>query len=126
MRKFKWTKNGDGRPDPVLTMTWIGFVVIMVRVLVGGVNVVIAGHTLSVSPVDSGVIAAILTPTLGAYVANRYSTMVNHPYYAKMRQQYNMAAIQPQYPPQQVAPNTGQPSETQSAPPQSPFNAQGT
>ncbi len=85
MKQFKWTKNGDGRPDPVLTMAWIGFVAVILRTIVGGFSTVLWGHSISISPLDGGVIMAILTPTLGAYVGNHYAMVANHPFYQKMR-----------------------------------------
>ena|SRR3990172_240702 len=83
--QMRWFRNGDGHDDPVLTMAWIGFIVIISRVLVSGLKIHVWGQQLDFSPVDSGLVAAILTPTLGAYVGNHYSNMKNNPFYIKRR-----------------------------------------
>lgn len=64
-----WIKNTDGKPDAVLTMTLIGFMVVILKVLLAGAAI----GAFNAGAIDSGVIAAILTPTLGAYVARRYT-----------------------------------------------------
>lgn len=64
-----WIKNTDGKPDAVLTMTMMAFLTVLFKVLLSGVSVgvyVFGG-------IDAGTIAALLTPTLGAYVARKYT-----------------------------------------------------
>ena len=74
-----WIKNTAGKEDAVLTMSFFAFVGVMVKFLFSGVSVSLsAGHSFSFGTVDAGVIAAILTPTLGAYVARRH-TEAKHP-----------------------------------------------
>lgn len=65
--------NTDGKKDAVLTMTVVTLAVVLVRVLFAGVKLTVAGVVLDVGPIDSGLVAALLTPTLGAYVARRYT-----------------------------------------------------
>ena len=67
-----WLRNSEGKPDAVLTMTFMGFVVVLFKVVMGGVAVpFLDGY--SFGEIDATVIGALLTPTLGAYVARRYT-----------------------------------------------------
>jgi hypothetical protein len=66
-------KNTDGERDAVLTMAFVGFVIVMVKVLLAGASVTIASTTISAGNVDPLTVATVLTPTLGAYVARRYT-----------------------------------------------------
>lgn len=66
-------KNTDGKKDAVLTMSVITLAVILIRVLFAGVKLTISGVVLDMGAIDSGLVAALLTPTLGAYVARRYT-----------------------------------------------------
>jgi len=68
-----WINNTDGRPDAVLTMTLIGFLVIILKVLLAGSTIVWNGDTVSFGDIDAATIGAVLTPTLGAYCARRYT-----------------------------------------------------
>lgn len=68
-----WIKNTDGRKDAVLTMALLGFLVVVVKVLLGGMHLVMAGKDITVGTIDASTIGALLTPTLGAYVARRYT-----------------------------------------------------
>lgn len=68
-----WIKNTDGKKDAVLTMTLMGFLVILAKVLLGGVEIEVAGAKYAFGTIDGAVVAAVLTPTLGAYVARRYT-----------------------------------------------------
>jgi hypothetical protein len=83
--KIRWIKSGDGHEDPVLTMAWIGFIVIIFRVAVNELTIKLWGQTLTFAKIDPIVIAAVLGPTLGAYVANHYNNMKNSPFYQKLR-----------------------------------------
>jgi len=68
-----WIKNTDGKKDAVLTMTLIGFLTVLVKVLFAGAVFDLGVRTVSVGTIDASTVAAILTPTLGAYVARRYT-----------------------------------------------------
>ena len=72
-RFFRWINNTRGRPDAMLTLAIVGFAVAIFRFFLGGVNFSYSGHTVNVAPSDGGSIAALLGPTLGAYVARRHS-----------------------------------------------------
>jgi len=98
--RFTWFQNGDGHADPVLTMAWVGFIVIIFRVLVSGLKIHVFNQSLEFSPVDSGLVAALLTPTLGAYVGNHYNNMKNNPFYAQQRMNL-IGKTPPEAPPDQ-------------------------
>ena len=86
---MRWFKNGDGKEDAVLSMTWLGFLVIITRVAVGGLTINAFGQSLAFPQVDSGLVAAILTPTLGAYVAHQYNAYKSNPFYIKKKMDIN-------------------------------------
>ncbi len=56
------------------TLCIVAFIVVMVKVVIGGASVAIGGFSYSFGTIDSLSIAAILSPVLGAYVARRYTT----------------------------------------------------
>lgn len=84
-RRIRWIKSGDGHEDPVLTMAWIGFLIIMFRVAVNDLTITVFHQSLSFKTIDPLVIGAVLAPTLGAYVANHYNNMKNSPFYLRLK-----------------------------------------
>lgn len=69
-----WINNTSGSPDAMLTMALMGFIVALTKFLLSGFVLTIeAGHTINFGEVDAASIAALLTPTLGAYVARRHT-----------------------------------------------------
>jgi hypothetical protein len=68
-----WIKNSDGKPDAVLTMALVGFAIVLVKVLASGVTFAFQGVDYNMGSVDASTVAAILTPTLGSYVARKYT-----------------------------------------------------
>lgn len=68
-----WVKNSDGKPDAVLTFSLLAFLVVLVKFLIAGVVLDLNGVNYSFGTIDASVIAALLTPTLGAYVGRRYT-----------------------------------------------------
>jgi hypothetical protein len=68
-----WIKNTSGKQDAMLTFSVAGLLVVLGKVLLAGVTLQIAGHEVGFGTIDGTVIAAILTPTLGAYVGRRYT-----------------------------------------------------
>ncbi len=82
---FRWVKSGDGHEDPVLTMLWLGFIVIIFRVIVSDLTIKVFGQSLSFKPLDPLIIGAFFAPLLTAFVANHYNNMKNNPFYVKMR-----------------------------------------
>lgn len=71
--KFKWMTNTDGKPDAVLTMAFVGFMIVAVRVLLSGLSVELATGKYTLGSPDASVIGALLGPTLGAYVGRRWT-----------------------------------------------------
>jgi hypothetical protein len=72
-----YLKNTTGKPDAVLTMAVVAFAVIMFRVLFAGMKFNFSGNMLEFSSIDAGLVGTILTSTLGAYVARRYTDKGN-------------------------------------------------
>ena len=64
-----WIKKSDGTPDASLTIAMVTMAVVLIKVLLAGAAI----GPFSFGSIDAGVIAALLTPTLGAYVARRYT-----------------------------------------------------
>jgi len=73
-----WIKNTDGKEDAVLTMAVMTMIVVLMKVSLSGV--VFMGFNFGT--IDASLIASLLTPTLSAYVARRY-TDKNVPLVAK-------------------------------------------
>ena len=70
---MRWIKNTDGKRDAVLTLTLIGFIVIMIKLLLADTVITFNGDTYKFGELSAAIIAAVLTPTLGAYVSRRYT-----------------------------------------------------
>lgn len=69
-----WLRNTSGKKDAVLTLAVATVVVVLLKVLAAGISVTIAAKTYALGSMpDGGVIASLLTPTLGAYVARRHT-----------------------------------------------------
>lgn len=66
-----WMKNTSGRPDAVLTMAFIGFLVILFKIVLSNVSFTFGDLAFNCGSVDAAIVGALLTPTLGAYVARR-------------------------------------------------------
>lgn len=71
---MRWMlKNSDGKEDAVLTMSLIGFLIVMVKVLLSGVSLTFVGNVYSFGEVGADVVASVLGTTLGAYVGRRFT-----------------------------------------------------
>lgn len=70
---FWMIRNSKGQKDGIFTMAVVGFGFCLVKVLLVGVTLQIAGHEINFGTIDGSTIAAILTPTLGAYVGRKYT-----------------------------------------------------
>lgn len=68
-----WISNTDGKKDAVLTMTLVGFLSIIGKMLAAGTMIHMATRDITIGGIDGSTIAAILAPTLGAYVARKYT-----------------------------------------------------
>lgn len=66
---MKWVKNTKGKDDAMLTLSVISLAVILFKIIFA--NLTFGEVTLG--GVDGTTIAAVLAPTLGAYVARRHS-----------------------------------------------------
>lgn len=66
---MKWINNSNGTADPMLTLGVVSLGVILFKFLFSEITI----GTITFGNLDALVIAAILTPTLGASVANRHS-----------------------------------------------------
>lgn len=66
-------KNTDGKPDAVFTMAVWAVTIVLFKVLFAGMSITVGERVLTAGIIDAGVIAAVLTPTLGAYVVRRHT-----------------------------------------------------
>lgn len=66
---MNWMLNTKGKADAMLTLSVASLAVVLLKFFLSEMSFgsVVFGQ------LDGGVIAAILTPTLGAYVARRYT-----------------------------------------------------
>lgn len=71
--KWLWVENSDGKKDTMLSFAVIAMAVVVIKVLFGGVNFKFGEDVYSLLPIDAATIGALLTPTLTAYVARRYT-----------------------------------------------------
>ena len=71
--RFEWMKNTEGRPDAVLTMAFVGFMIVAIKILFAGAVIEFNGNKYSFGAPDASVIGALLGPTLGAYVTRRWT-----------------------------------------------------
>ncbi len=71
--------DSSGNPSLTHTMSIVSFVIVMFKVFFGGVSISIGSSAYSFGSIDSFSIAAILTPTLGAYVARRFGDQNSDP-----------------------------------------------
>lgn len=66
-------KDSDGKKSFTVTMSIVSFVVVMIKVLLGGNAFSIGGVSMSFGNIGSDEILALLGPTLGAYSFRRYT-----------------------------------------------------
>lgn len=71
--KWIWIENSDGKKDTMLTFAVATLIVVLFKVLFGGSEWKIFDEVWKILPIDAGTIGALLTPTLTAYVARRYT-----------------------------------------------------
>ncbi len=68
-----WIKNTDGKKDAMLTFSVLGFVFVLIKLMIAGVSISLGDAVYSFGDLDASSVAAVLTPTLGAYVGRRYT-----------------------------------------------------
>jgi len=64
-----WLKNSKGAPDAMLTCCVMTLGVVLVKVALNGVSAL----GVEFGSIDAGLVGALLTPTLGAYVARKWT-----------------------------------------------------
>lgn len=65
-----WIKHPrSGKADTMLTLAVVSVLAVLGKFLLNGVAI----GSVTLGTVDAGLVAAMLTPTLGAYVARKYS-----------------------------------------------------
>lgn len=82
--KMLWIKNTNGRPDAVLTFALVSMVIVFFKLMFAGVEFSFDGFKWIVQTIDAATIGAILVPTLGAYVSNKYVNLQYNPEYDSM------------------------------------------
>jgi len=70
---FIWFENAEGKPDTMLSFAIVAFAIVCFKVIFGGTSFHIGAQILTISTIDPGMVGALLTPTLGAYVIRRYT-----------------------------------------------------
>lgn len=68
-----WIKNTSGKKDAMLTFALMGLLVVLTKTLASGFHFTIDESVYQFGAIDGTTVAAILTPTLGAYVSRRYT-----------------------------------------------------
>lgn len=66
---MNWMQNSDSKPDAMLTLGVVSLGVVLLKFFLSEMSF----GTIVFGQLDGMVVAAILTPTLGAYVARRYT-----------------------------------------------------
>jgi hypothetical protein len=86
-RKYamRWIKNTDGRPDAVLTFASAAVFVVLARLTFAGLEINLGNIKWVIQTIDGTTIGAVLLPTLGAYVSNKYVNLNFHPDYIRMK-----------------------------------------
>jgi hypothetical protein len=79
-----WFRDADGNPDAVLTFSLLAVVTVLFKILFAGAVVTLPHFTFTIVAPDAASIGAVLLPTLGAYVSNKYVHFNYHPTYKKM------------------------------------------
>jgi hypothetical protein len=65
-----WIKHPrTGKEDTMLTLAVISVLTVLGKFIINGIEV----GDVNLGSIDAGLVAALLTPTLGAYVARKYS-----------------------------------------------------
>lgn len=65
-----WIKHPrTGKEDTMLTLAVMSVLTVLGKFVINGIEV----GSINLGSIDAGLVAALLTPTLGAYVARKYS-----------------------------------------------------
>jgi hypothetical protein len=95
MKFSPWFRDADGRQDSVLTFSFFSVWTILLKTFFAGASIVTPIFKFTVVAPDATVIGAILVPTLGAYVSNKYVKFNYHPFYKKLTGASDPADSQP-------------------------------
>lgn len=68
-----YLKDSDGNRSFTVTMSIVAFIVVMLKVLIGGGSLSIGSFSISSGTIGSDEILALLGPTLGVYSFRRYT-----------------------------------------------------
>jgi hypothetical protein len=68
-----WLKDTSGSKSATLTFAVAAFAISAAKFLLSGMVLHLVSRTMEFGAVDAASIAALLTPTLGAYVARRHT-----------------------------------------------------
>lgn len=68
-----WFKDPNGKASTTLSFAIVAFWVVVFKVIFGGMSFTFGRQTFQIIAIDPGMVAALLTPTLGAYVARKYT-----------------------------------------------------
>lgn len=66
-------KDTDGNPSWTATFSLWMVLAVVIRFLLSGIGITIGTTTLTAGVLDGGLVAAVLTPTLGAYLGRRWT-----------------------------------------------------
>lgn len=67
------SKPGSDKPSATLTFSVYALIICLGKFMLNGVEVDIMGKVFKFGMIDSGLIAAVLTPTLGAYTLKKFA-----------------------------------------------------
>lgn len=68
-----WIKDPTGDSSVTVTFSVVAMVIICFKLAFGGSVLTMPHFVWNIQPIDGVIIAALLGPTLGAYVARRYT-----------------------------------------------------
>lgn len=70
-------KDSSGKKSLTATLSVVGFIIVMLKVLLSGAAIVIGSLSYSFGEIDALTVGAVLTPILGTYAARRYTETVH-------------------------------------------------
>lgn len=72
--KLPWINHPrSNEPDAMLTVAIASVLVVLGKVVMNGVTLHVFGTPVNFGSIDAGLVAALLTPTLGVYAARKYT-----------------------------------------------------
>jgi len=84
--QMPWLKDRDGKQDPILTFATLAVSTVLFKLIFQGATLNWPPHfSFTIAGIDATTIGAILLPTLGAYVSNKYVAYNFHPDYIRLK-----------------------------------------